>query len=116
MNYMGGFMNLKEQKKLQCEPMCQKNMKERDKESQGEETAEGPSQLSLLFMLTKADGFLSSGVSLGQSKFMPSHGGNGNFQAGSYSTSLPSELKNGRQISEFFCNVNLKKKRMLAVS
>jgi hypothetical protein len=32
MNYMRGFMNLKEQKQQRCEPACQKDTKEADKE------------------------------------------------------------------------------------
>ena len=61
MNYMRGFMNLKEQKQLCCEPTCQKITKEGDKEIQGVVIERDPTQPSFLFMLTKADGFLSSG-------------------------------------------------------
>lgn len=35
MNYLRGFMNVKEQKQLCCEQTCQKITKEGDKEIQG---------------------------------------------------------------------------------
>ena len=33
MNYMRDFTNLKEQKQLSCDPICQKDTKEGDKET-----------------------------------------------------------------------------------
>ena len=48
MNYMRGFMNLKEQKQLlHFEPTSQKDTKKGDKEIQGVEIAGDPIQLSL---------------------------------------------------------------------
>ena len=56
-------------------------------------------------------------VRLGHSKTTPRWGKNGNFRTRNFRShlaNLPSQLKRGRQISEFFCNV--KRKYVLPVS
>jgi hypothetical protein len=74
-----------------------------------------PIQLSVsLFMLTKADRFLSSGLSWDRAQLGPWGGRNGHFRAGFHLASLLPVLTRGRQISEFFCNV--KRKKVLAAS
>lgn len=54
-------MNLNEQRKLHYEPACLKDTKEREREIwEVVVTGQDPSQLSLLFVLTKAGMFMSS--------------------------------------------------------
>ena len=61
MNYMRGFMDLREERQLNYEPASQKDIKEGDKDTQGVVISEpDPTQLSLLFVLTKAGRFLRS--------------------------------------------------------
>ena len=61
MNCIRGIIDLKEQRQLHYEPACQKDTKEGDKEIRGEMfSGQDPTQLSLLFELTKAVRFLSS--------------------------------------------------------
>ena len=67
MDYTRGFTNLKEQKQLPCELTNQKTTKEGDKEIQEVVMSRDPTQLSSLFMLTKADD-PEFRVSLGQRK------------------------------------------------
>ena len=57
---MRDFINIKEQRQLYYEPICQKDTKEGDKEMQGEAIPGNPTQLSCLFMLTRAGRFMSS--------------------------------------------------------
>ena len=61
MNCIRSFTDLREQRQLCYDPACQKDAKEGDKAIQGVVIAEqDPTQLSLLFVLTKAGRFLSS--------------------------------------------------------
>jgi hypothetical protein len=61
MNYMRGFTDLKEQRQLHHEPVCQKNIKEGDKELwRVVIPGQDPTQLSLLFVRTKTGRFRSS--------------------------------------------------------
>jgi hypothetical protein len=71
MNHMRGFMNLKEQKQLYCEPTSKKDTKEGDKEIQGVVITVDPTQLRLLFLLTKADIFLRLGSAWDRGRLSP---------------------------------------------
>ena len=55
-------MNLKEQRCLHYESTCQKDSKDGDKEIQGVVITGNHTQLSFLFMVTKADKSLSLGL------------------------------------------------------
>ena len=83
MNYER-FTNVKEQKQLHCKPIGQKDTKKGSEEIQGVLIAGDPIQLSVsLFMLTKADRFLSSGLSWDRAQLGPWGGRNGHFRMGS---------------------------------
>lgn len=61
MNYMRGFMDLKEQRKLHYKVASQKNIKQGDKIIQGVVIGgQDSTQLNLLFVLKKEGLFLSS--------------------------------------------------------
>ena len=65
MNYMRGFMDLKKQMQLHHELVCQKDIKGGDKETSRVMMAgQDPTQLSLLFVLTKAGRSLNSFATL----------------------------------------------------
>jgi hypothetical protein len=51
-------------------------------------------------------------ISLGQSKVIPIHDKHGNFKTGSHPATLASLLNQDRQISEFFCRVKIRIKRL----
>jgi hypothetical protein len=81
MNCIRSFTDVKEQRRLHCEPACQRDAK----------TGRYKCRQILEFK-----------VSLGQSKFRSKSGGRWYSQ----DKVPPSYVYRGRQISEFFCNVN----------
>ena len=69
-----------------------------------------PTQLSFFVCAYKGRQVPEFKVSLGQREFRSrsNHWENGNFKAGSQAANLLSEFNEGRQISEFICNVKNK--------
>ena len=68
-------------------------------------------QLSFLFMLKKADRFLSSGLAENGTRQAPVRAEMVNYEAGCHPTSLSFVLNKGRKISEFFCIVKTKQNK-----
>ena len=93
MNCVTNFTDIKEQRQLCCEPTCQKNTEEEDKDIQREVIAGESNQVCFvcLFVYDYKGGRQISGFSagLGQSKNHPRCERNGNLQTGSF----PSVLK-----------------------
>ena len=107
MNFIRGFTDLKEQRQLYYEPACQKDAKKDDKEI-GQVvviTGQDPTQPNLVFVLTKAGRFLSSGSAWDRASL--GSGVVGVVISGQDPTQLVYCLyfDKGRQISEFICNV-----------
>jgi hypothetical protein len=68
---MRGFMDLKEQRQLHYKPVCQEDIKKGGRETLGVVMAgQDPTQLSLLFVLTKAGRSLNSFAKLKKQKTM----------------------------------------------
>lgn len=105
MNYMRGFMNIKEQKQLCHEPSSQTIAKEEEREIQGAVITGDSTQLRFFVYANKGRQIPEFRISLGQSKVRLSCGRNAKFRAGSHPTSLQSVLNKGRHSSEFFFNV-----------
>ena len=101
-NYLRCSRNLNHQKYLGYELTCQKDTKEEDKDFYGVVIAGDIIQISFLFMLTKADRFLSSvRVSLGQIGVRTRCGSSHKFRMDFHLARL-SVLNKSQQISEFF--------------
>ena len=93
MTCMRGFMDLKEQRQLHCEPASQKDIKEGDKEIQGVViTGQDPTKFIICFY--KARQIPEFKVSLRQSQFGRRHGVSGNFRMGSHPAILMSVITN----------------------
>ena len=94
MNYMRGFMNLKEQKQPHREPACQKDAKEGDTEIQGAVITGDPTLLRFFLYAYKGREIRELRVSLGPSQVRPPPqcGRNDNFRVGSHPASLVSGL------------------------